>query len=137
MAASKMEVENVINTFKNLGYSTTESRSYSSSLMKDYGKLNLQLSDAEIMSTIKTELTALSTAIQNNQTEEFVILPESFDHKYGHWYSLMWIVGRYYLNSNKEHIPEFYMKIISIINKREANRMCSGVISNILGVIAN
>lgn len=127
-----MEIENVIKEFKRLGFSNKQSRSYSSFLMKEYAQLNLQLSNDEIISTIENELTVLTRAIEHNTSKELILLPEVFDHKYGHWHSLMWIVGRYYMNANKDDIPPSYMKIVEIINTKEENRMCSTVAAKIL-----
>lgn len=50
-----------------------------------------------VMRKVCSELQALLTFIEANKKDEFLLLPEVFDFKHGHWKSLNWIMARHYM----------------------------------------
>jgi hypothetical protein len=89
-----------------------------------------------IKEIIKKELFALKHGIEFHKTGEFIVLPESFDYKMGHWNCLMWIISRWFRNSkNINDVPKWYQEIIKLANMKQENRMCENVVNKMLQLL--
>lgn len=122
----------IIKNFKINGFDDNNiSKKYLSNLLENYEE-NIN-DDILIKQMIKDELIILKNHININKENEFILLPETFDHKMGHWYSLLWITSRWFKNCKSiNELPEWYIKIVDILNIKEENRTCENVVSQLL-----
>ncbi len=103
------KLQEILSDYESIGYDDyNEGRKYLSELVKshDYKK-----PDIEIKNIIIEELNMFITDIKEKQSKEFLWLPET-SHKYGYWYILQWIVGRWFMDTkNIEKTPNWYQFI--------------------------
>ena len=100
---------------------------------KQYDHLSRNSNDMK--NSVLDDLKILCAKIKENEEKEIIILPETFDHKYGHWNSFFWIVSRWYWFMKDKNIVIFYWYILlADENKKyvEKNRMCKKLVDNIL-----
>ncbi len=87
------------------------------------------------------DLKLLHDKIEKHASKEFVVLPETFDFKNGHWNSLHFILSRWYwfMKAKKIVIPYWYI-LLSEENKKSAAeqpRQCKTLVANMISVLIN
>lgn len=125
-------IQEVIQTVASYPFEdVTKARDLIKVFIDDYAKNPITDND-QIRQMIKDELRILKDKITERQQNEFIVLPENFDAKYGHWLVLQWILSRHFIGVLKEHIPSFYFDLIAICNEKEKGRMCLSVVDRLL-----
>lgn len=96
--------------------------------------------DNKVMKTcVLHDLKLLYEKIEEHLSKEFVAVPETFDSKYGHWYSLHFILSRWYwfMQAKQIVIPYWYI-LLSDENKKSISqqpRECKFLVKNMISVL--
>lgn len=131
---NSVAIANVINAFATLKFDDAAGENGLVTYKTNMYKNHAPPSDAnvdEMRATVFAEFVTFAEAIKRHHAREIVALPETFDHKYGHWHVFQWIVGRWFrgLGPDDMHmVPLWYKNLIAIANKRDIGRQCLDVV---------
>ncbi len=130
-------INGVINKFDMRGFSRNGAMSYMGELQEEWKEQYdvLPTGSSSIRALIRRDLKCLLKAIQEHTEKEFVLLLETFDHKYGHWNSLHYILTRWYWMMKDEKIDRFeWYKQMGKINDETAGktRYCSDLVKQMV-----